>query len=56
MDLLLFMKMKIYPLIGVVSVLGMVVYHNRMFISVMQYDWYANYRRMALGDEERHHR
>ena len=39
MDTLLFMKMKIYPLIGVVYVLGMVVDHNRIFIIGMQYDW-----------------
>ena len=39
MNLLLFMKMKIYPLIVVISVLGMVVDHNRIFIIGMQYDW-----------------
>ena len=33
------MKMKIYPLIGVVSVLSMVVDHIRMCINGMQYDW-----------------
>ena len=33
------MKMKIYPLIGVVSVLGIVVDHTKMFINGMQYDW-----------------
>ena len=35
MDLLLF----IYPLIGVVSVLGMVVDHTVMFINGMPYNW-----------------
>ena len=39
MDTLLFLKMKIYLLIGVISVLGIVVDHNRMFITGIQYDW-----------------